>query len=234
MFREILAALGQSGRGEEAMRQSMFSTVNPTFNTGIVFRTAPTAYDATRGFCYMYNGDASRWALLDRLFLRMTRANTGATSWHICFTKDKGNLYLSGGTDVAGAAVGTGIVNVGATTVGATGPTLPTTVIRPSIISKMYVGDITLSAATAASRMLYRKQVRSVIFAANDSLDITFGGDISGSHGTTTSGAEKSLGFPPIWIAPGEGLLMSELAPGPQSQDPSPELAISWIERPAP
>ena len=234
MFGPILAALGQSGRGEEAMRQSMFSYINPTFNTGITTKTAPTAYDATHGFCYMYNGDASRWALLDRLFLRMTQANTGATSWHICFTKDKGNLYSSGGTDVIAAAVGAGIVNIGATTVGTTGPTLPTSIIRPSIISKMYVGDITLNAATASSRLLYRKQVRSVIFAANDSLDITFGEGTSGSHGTTTAGAEKSLSFPPVWIAPGEGLLISELAPGPQSQNPAPEIAISWLERPAP
>ena len=98
----------------------------------------------------------------------------------------------------------------------------------------MYVGDITLNAATASSRLLYRKQVRSVIFAANDSLDITFGEGTSGSHGTTTAGAEKSLSFPPVWIAPGEGLLISELAPGPQSQNPAPEIAISWLERPAP
>lgn len=222
MFGPILASLGQSGRGEEAMRLSMFSGLNPTLGTGIVCTPTPTAYDVTLPLMSFYNSDTTnqrQWILLDQIYMRATQANTSSTSYHLCFVKRKGQT-ASGGTLFTSTSVG--------------GPATALITAQRTSIAIVRCGALTGTAADATTdRIIWREQVRDVIFAADDTLHITFGEGQMGTHGTTTSGTSKAVRMPPMWVGPGETLQINDISPS-QGDDAAWEFSALWLERPAP
>ena len=218
MFGPLMAA---EGRQEEKFRSSMFSVVNATFGTGIASTDAPTTYDVTTPIMTIYNKDvAGQWALLDQLFLRVTAVNTSATSFHLQFVKRDGDTYASGGTELTPVNIG-GI----ATTLAAS---------QRATTLTIWFGVLVADAAVAANdRIVWRQQVRDVIFAADDTIEVLFGEGQSGTHGATTSATSKMVRVPPMWVGPGETLQIHVIAPS-QSADPAFEVAMAWAERPAP
>lgn len=220
MFGPLMAA---QGRAEEKFRSSYFSVVNATFGTGIASTDAPTTYNVTTPILHIYNGDTTnltQWILLDQLFLRVTAVNTSATSFHLQFVKRNGNTYSSGGTALTA-------VNVGgnATTAAAS---------QRASIATVYFGVLVADAADATyDRIVWRQQVRDVIFAADDTVEVLFGEGQTGTHGATTSATSKMVRVPPMWVGPGESLQMHAIAPS-QAADPAFEIALGWVERPAP
>lgn len=222
MWQSLVTALGGASRHpEEVALKSYFSSINPTFGTGVASLDGATAYDATKGLIYLYNGDTTGKVrvMLDYIYLRATAVNTSATSFHFAFTKDRGNRYSSGGAAMT-------IVNM-------LDSTLANVTKLTSKVTIAYFGDVVLTTATAGSVQSWREQVRDVIFAADDTLHMTFGEGQMGTHGATTSGTSKAVRLPPMIINPGESLLISELAPS-QAADPAFEYAIGWVELPKP
>lgn len=217
------------GRGypaSEDYRESMFSTMNPTFGTGIASVDAATAYDVTTPLLLIYNSDTDNqrvWIMPHELFLRCTAINTASTSYHLQFVKRSGNTYTSGGSVLSTTP---GIKNMGASSYAQA-----LTAQRASM-ALVYFGAITAAAAAAATdKVIYRKQVRDVIFAADDTVELMFGEGITGTHGATTSATSKVVACPPIWIGPGESLQVHDISPS-QSADPAWEPTLVWIEHP--
>lgn len=219
MFGPLMAA---EGRQEEKFRSSVFSALNATFGTGLASTDAPTAYDVTTPLIHIYNGDTTlkQWILLDHLFLRVTAVNTAATSFHLQFTKRNGNTYSSGGTALTP-------VNLG-------GNATSLITAQRASIATIYFGVLVATAAAATyDRIVWRQQVRDVIFAVDDTVEVLFGEGQTGTHGTTTDATSKTVRVPPMWVGPLESLQIHAIAPS-QSADPAFEPSLAWIERPAP
>jgi hypothetical protein len=215
-------AAAYGSRFEEFSRNSMFSVVNATFGTGIASTDAPTTYAVTTPLMHFYNSNATytRWMMLDQLFLRVTAVNTSATSFHLQFVKRSGNTYTSGGTELSP-------VNIGATAVTAAATQ------NALSVATVYFGVLVASAAAATTdRIVWRQQVRDVIFAADDTVELLFGEGQTGTHGATTSATSKMVRIPPMWIAPGESLQIHAIAPS-QAADPAFEVSCSWMEGPS-
>lgn len=221
MFQSLMAS---EGRAEEKYRESMFGIVNPTFGTGIATTDAATAYDVTTPALLIFNNDTNdrQTILLDQCELRVTAVNTSATSFHLGFTKRSGNTYTSGGTDFTSS-----IVNMG-------GNAENLITAQRASIAKVYFGVLVAAAAAATTdRIIWRQQVRDVIFAADDTLSLLWGEGITGTHGATTSATSKNVRLPPMWVQPGESLQIHFISPS-QGADPAFEIALNWIERPGP
>lgn len=220
MFGPLMAA---EGSPEEKFRDSYFSALNATFGTGIASTDAPTTYDVTAPILHVYNGDVEalkQWILLDHLFLRVTAINTSATSFHLQFVKRNGNTYTSGGTKLTP-------VNVG-------GNATSLITAQRASVATVYFGVLVAAAAAATyDRIVWRQQVRDVVFAADDTVEVLFGEGQTGTHGATTSATSKIVRVPPMWVGPGESIQMHAIAPS-QAADPAFEVSLGWVERPAP
>lgn len=219
MFASLMSA---EGRAEEKYRESMFSVVNATFGTGIASLANPTAYDVTKCLMSFYNSAAAgsgRIILLDQISLRATQANTSGTSYHFQFVKRSGNT-TSGGSALTPVNMGGNAVTL-------------ITALRATIATVLFGALTGTAAAATTDRIIWREQVRDVVFAADDTVHLLFGEGVTGTHGATTSGTSKSVRLPPMWVQPGETLQIHELSPS-SSDDPAFEVSACWFERPTP
>lgn len=219
MFGSIMAA---PDKQESPLALAMFSVVNATFGTGIASLATPTAYDVTKCLMSFYNGDTTnnrQRIVLDQISLRATQVNTSGTSYHLQFVRRTGET-ASGGTALTPVQM-----NEKATTLAAN---------RRATIATVRFGALTGTAAAATTDwIIWRDQVRDVIFAADDTLHLFFGEGTHGTHGATTSGTCKVVRIPPIIVWPGETLQIHELSPS-STDDPAFEVSACWFERPAP
>ena len=216
-------AMAFNGRSEEKFRNSMFSAVNATLGTGIATLATATAYDVTKPDLTLYNSSVNQWALLDRMFLRALAVNTASTSFHAQFVVRQGNSLTSGGTTLPVVNMGGNAENL-------------ITAQRATVITASF-GVLTAAAAAATfDRIIWREQIRDVIFTVDDTFHLTFGeGSTTGFHQIVagTLAAKSSHALPPMWIGPGSTMQVHFISPS-QSDDPLFEIACDWIEAPAP
>lgn len=217
MFASLMSA---ERRPEEKFRNSMFSVLNPTFGTGIVSKSAPTSYVVTAALMTFYNKSTGQWLLLDQISLRAMAVNTSGTSYHFQFVKRSGDTYASGGSELTPVNMGGNAVTAAAS--------------QRATAATVHFGALTCDAAVSATdRIIWREQVRDVIFAADDTIHMIFGEGTTGTHGATTSGTCKVVRMPAMWVGPGETLQIHEISPS-SSDDAEFEVSACWMERPAP
>ena len=220
MFAPMMAF---NGRSEEKFRNSTFSAVNATLGTGIATLATATAYDVTKPDLTLYNSSATQWVMLDRMYLRALAVNTASTSFHAQFVVRQGNSLTSGGTTLPVVNIGGNAANL-------------ITAQRPTVITATF-GVLTAAAAAATfDRIVWREQIRDVIFTVDDTFHLVFGEGVTTGFAQIVAGtlAAKSVhALPPMWIGPGSTMQVHFISPS-QSDDPLFEISANWIEAPAP
>lgn len=195
--------------------------------TGIATAAAPTAFSATNPFLLIYNpsrpsDDFAQRIYLDYFTLLATAAGTGATSVQFAITRDNGNRYTSGGSELT-----LNITN--------TGPT------SAASIAKVYAGNLTASAATASAKTLIGNRVFKIGVAPIPVIGDTYTGRFgsaslgenltySNATATLTLSMITAQNMPPIVLGSDESLLIHMWFPG-QSAASSFAPELGWWER---
>lgn len=195
--------------------------------TGIATAAAPVAFSATNPFLVIFNGanpsdDFAPRLYLDYAMLMVTAAGTAGTSVQIAITKDLGNRYTSGGTDLTLA-----IANTGPTSSGS--------------LTRVYAGNITASAASSnAKTVVGNRTLKNMTAPAptiGDQYTLRSGAAdmaenlIYSNAGTTlTQVLNMTQSVPPIIIGPNESLLI-HLWIVTQSAASSYAPELGWWER---
>lgn len=195
--------------------------------TGIATSATPTAFSATNPFILIYNGanpsdDFAPRLYIDYAMLAVTAAGTAGTSVQVAVTKDLGNRYTSGGTDLTSA-----ISNVGPTSMGS--------------LTRIYAGNITASAASGNAKTIIGNRFLKVMTAPaptiGDEYTLRFGaanivevGQYLNNATTLTSQVNITKNLPPVVIGANESLLIHLWLPA-QSAASSYVPEIGWWER---
>jgi hypothetical protein len=192
---------------------SRYVAVNPTPGTGILGHAAPTTFDETKPFLYIYNG-GSRTVYLSTVRLTDTVVSVGGTRIQFTQTLDSGNKFSSGGTALVKAAT-----NAASTmTSGAT----------------ITAGAVLVSAATANRRLLGNKVIKGAnIDVVWDQIELVFGttgGSTGGMLTPTTVAQWYSQPCAAVAISPGWGWGLYQWAAS-QSTGPTYEVEVDFIER---
>lgn len=206
--------------------EGSYFTVNNN-QTGLATSATPTAFSATNPFLLIYNGanpsdDFAARIYFDYLLLAVTAAGTAGTSVQMAITKDRGNRYTSGGTDLTANIAPTGPSSIGT-------------------LTRVYAGNITASAATANAKTVVGNRFLKVMTApaptVGDQYTIRSGAaniveSIFYSNATTTLTAtvNTTQNVPPIVLGPDESLLVHLWLPA-QSAASSYAPEFSWWER---
>lgn len=189
--------------------------------TGLATAAAPTAFSATNPFLIIYNAsnpsdDFAKRLYLDYIMLMSTAAGTAATSVQFVITRDTGNRFTSGGTDLT-----PNIVNLG-----------PTSTASPT---RVYAGNLTAAAASSVVKTLVgNRTMKSATAPAPTALDqytircgSTSSPDLLSLGGTQTM---STCNIPPIVLGPNESLLLHLFLPA-QSAASSFAPEVGWWER---
>lgn len=194
---------------------SYFVTNNA--QTGIANAAAPTSFSATNPFILIYNNgtpsdDFAPRFYIDYAMLLATAAGTGGTSVQFAITKDRGNRYTSGGTDLTA-----NISNVGPTSMAS--------------LARVFAGNITASAASASARTIIGNRFfKGAIPVAGDQYSVRFGpAGVSDIISISTILA-NTQNLPPIVLGPDESLLIHLWLPA-QSAASSYAPELGWWER---
>lgn len=204
---------------------SYFTTNNA--QTGLATAAAPTAFSATNPFLVIYNGsnpsdDFAQRIYLDYMMLMCTAAGTAGTSVQIAITKDRGNRYTSGGTDLTAAITPTGPTSIASTT-------------------RIWGGNITASAASTNVKTLVGNRTLKVMTApaptVGDQYTLRSGAgnmaeniNYSNNGTTVTQISQITQSIPPMVVGPDESLLV-HLWIVTQSAASSYAPEIGWWER---
>lgn len=195
--------------------------------SGLATAAAPTAFSATNPFLVIYNpsrpsDDFAQRIYLDYLALLATAAGTGATNVQFAITRDNGNRYVSGGTELT-----LNITNTGPTSAAA--------------VAKIYAGNITASAASASAKTLIGNRVFKTgvapIPTIGDEYIARFGSASLGENlvysnaaATLTQSMVSAKNLPPIVLGSDESLLFHLWFTG-QSAASSFAPELGWWER---
>jgi hypothetical protein len=187
--------------------------VNPTAGTGILGHAAPTTFDETKPFLYIYNG-GTRTIYPVTVRLVDTVVSVGGTRIQFAQTLDSGNKYSSGGTALTKASTN------GASTQTSAGT--------------LTAGAVVVTAATANRRLLGNNVVKGAnIDVVWDQIEIVFGttgGSTGGMLTPTTVAQWYSVPCAPVAISPGWGWGLYQWAAS-QSTGPTYEVIVDYIER---
>lgn len=204
---------------------SYFTTNNA--QTGIATAAAPTAFSATNPFLVIYNASnpSDDFALrfyLDYLMLMVTAAGTAGTSVQCAITRDRGNRYTSGGTEITA-------------NIAATGPT------STASLARIWAGNITASAASTNVKTLVGNRTLKTMTAPaptiGDQYTLRSGAPsmaenlLYSNAGTTLVNVlQNTQSIPPIIVGPDESLLF-HLWIVTQSAASSYAPELGWWER---
>lgn len=196
-----------------AVEGSRFVSINPTAGTGILGHAAPTTFDETKAYLYVYNSGTKN-VILVNLRLIDTAVSVGGTRIQFNQTLDVGNKFVSGGT-----ALTTNNTNGGVTT----GTSATTT-----------AGAVILGTATAQRRLLGNQVVKGAnIDVVWDQIEFVFG-STGGSQGgvvtPTTTAQWFTVQCPAVSIPPGWGWALYQWAAS-QSTGPTYEVILDTIQR---
>lgn len=192
---------------------SRFVAVNPTAGTGILGHPAPTTFDETKAFLYVYNGGGKTIYPVSLRFVD-TAVSVGGTRMQFAQTLDVGNKYTSGGT-----ALSIGNTNMGS--LNASGATIT-------------AGAVVVAAATSKRRLLGNQVIKGAnIDVVWDQFEFVFG-STGGSQGglltPTTVAQWFTVPQPAIAIAPGTSWAVYQWQAS-QSTGPTFEVLFDYIER---
>lgn len=185
--------------------------------TGIANAAAPTAFSATNPFLLIFNGsnpsdDFASRLYLDYFTLLATAAGTGGTSVQFAITKDLGNRYTSGGTDLT-----PGIANIGPTSIGS--------------LTRAYAGNITAAAATGnVKTIIGNRWFKGAIPVIGDEYTARFGAPSTPDMISISTILTNVKNLPPVVIGPNESLLIHLWLPA-QSAASSYAPEFGWWER---
>ncbi len=194
---------------------SYFTAISGTSGTGLLGHAAPTTFDQTKAFIYLYNG-GSKTIYPQFVTLTETAASVGGTTGGLRIVPviDYGNRYVSGGTALT-------VVNNNSASSNTTGAAV------------IYGGAALLAAGTANSRNLgdivFRQTLIDII---GDKFTIVFGatsatGNVASVVATL---AEFSTVTVPIAIGPNASLGL-HIWRASMSTGPTLEIQMGWIER---
>ena len=189
-----------------AQQGQYFVAVSPTPGTGIAGHAAPTTFDEEKPILMLYN-DGNAPIYPQYLHLHCTAASTGGSRVQFTMTMDKGNRRTVGGT-----ALTVNNTNAVATAI-------------PGAV--VYFGAVTASAATTYRRLLGNIVYRGTIDVVEDDYIMIWGAPnaMSGSTSRVATVAEASRILPPVCLAPGYGLYLTQWAAS-QSGAPSFEVIL--------
>lgn len=196
-----------------AVEGSRFVAVNPTPATGLLGHAAPTTFDETKAFLYIYNaGPRTVYPISVRLV--DTVVSIGGTRIQFTQTIDVGNKFSSGGT----------ALTISNTNMGASGGSLST----------ITAGAVVLAAATSKRRLLGNQIIKGAnIDVIYDQIEFLFG-STGGSQGglitPTTTATWFTVPCAAVAIAPNSGWALYQWQTG-QSTGPTYEVTVDYIER---
>lgn len=202
----------------------VFVATNPTPGTAIAYANK-TAYSATaNGLFSLYNGNATGGPniYLDRLKLIQTAAApaNGLYSRFEIFTE-------TGNVAITGAALAVTPVNV------LNGPGAGSSLATVTFFS---AGAGTVAAAAGTRRQVYVGSFASGVNVRYDSWTFAFGSDdIAGGTAPITAAratapADLIIGCPPIVVAPGSSVFMNLWGTAPDTNVPSYEFDLTYLE----
>lgn len=190
--------------------QRKYYVATSTFQTGIAINADPTAIAATEGCLSIYNsasptGDTNKNVIVMPLYIKMVAtAPTDGTDFSLKLSTDIIERYSTGGTQL---------------TVNSTFVHSDTEWARPTAVSEVYFGDLTLAAASS-EKEVGEVQIRPASSAAGvvigDEYLITFGNYIPTSWTTITAAVAKSMSkvVSPVSINTGASLIMQPFSTG--------------------
>lgn len=192
-----------------------FTAISPTSGTGLLGHAAPTTFDETKAFIYLYNA-GTKTIYPQSLILTETAASVGGTTGGLRIVPviDFGNRYLSGGSALT-------VSNNNSASSNATGAT------------PLFGGAALLSANTASHRVfgdiVFRQTLIDII---GDKFTIVFGatsatGNVASLVATL---AEFSTVTVPLAIGPGASLGL-HIWRASMSTGPTLEIQLDWVER---
>lgn len=196
-----------------AAEGSRFVAVNPTAGTGILGHAAPTTFDETKPFLFVYNaGPKTLYPVSVRLV--ETVISVGGTRVQFNQTLDVGNLYSSGGTALTIANT-----NMGASA--GSGATIT-------------AGAVLRGAASSQRRLLGNQVVKGAnIDVVWDQVEFVFGTTGSSQGGLitpTTTATWFSVPCPPVAIPAGMCWSLYQWQAA-QSTGPTYEVIFDFIVR---
>lgn len=196
-----------------AAEASRFVAVNPTAGTGILGHAAPTTFDETKPFLFVYNaGPKTVYPVTLRLV--ETVISVGDTRVQFNQTLDVGNLFSSGGTALT-------IANTNMGSTAGSGATIT-------------AGAVVRGAATSRRRLLGNQVIKGAnIDVVWDQIEFLFGstgGSTGGLLTPTTTATWFSLPTPPVAITPGMCWSVYQWAAS-QATGPTYEVIFDYIER---
>lgn len=196
-----------------AAEGSRFVAVNPTAGTGILGHAAPTTFDETKPFLFIYNaGPKTVYPVTVRLI--DTVVSVGGTRIQFNQTLDVGNLYSSGGTALVAASTNPGS--------------------SQGTRAILTAGAVLKSAATSSRRLLGNQIIKGAnIDVVWDQIEFVFGttGSSQGGLLTPTTVAQwYSVPCAPVAITPGMCWSLYQWAAS-QSTGPTYEVIVDYIER---
>lgn len=191
-----------------------FVANNPTPGTGIAGHAAPTTYDQTKPFFYLFNPASNpKTVYPQRLRFLVTVISTGGTGSKFTFSRDVGDLYSSGGTELTRASCHAAT--------------------QPSGVTRLLAGDVVATAAVASKLIANCTPRGAVIETVWDEYQFVFGGvDGSVTCASNTGAAAQissSFGLPPVAIPPGYCLKVVQWKAS-QSAGPTMEVFVDWLE----
>lgn len=191
---------------------SYFMAISPTPGTGLLGHAAPTTFDETKPYLYVYNGSQSR-LYPQFLGLHDSAASTGGARVQFTVALDTGNRYSSGGTAL----------------------TINNTNMDSAVNSSgvaAYAGAVVATAATATRRVVDHIIFRGTIDIVEDIYTIVWGTpDGAGQAGSRAATVEDLARVgPPLVVGPGQSLLVHQWA-GAQSAGPTFQVRFGFVLR---
>lgn len=194
---------GGQGMNSYPARQSYTAC---SAEAGIASKDAPTTFSATAACVNIYNTASAaadnRVIVPRKLELLVRAANTLATDFRLHFFMDKGRRWASAGTLLTANSISGSEDSRHA---------------HAAAKAEVYIGELTLSAATADERPIWRSWIQNEIFIVEDKITVVFGSD---TEDLQAPDPEMTVAHvPPMFIGPNYNLSIHEVAAA-QSADP--------------
>lgn len=190
-----------------------FTGITPTPGTGVIGHAAPTTFDQTKAYIYLFNNSSTVSLYPQFLQLHNTAVSVGDTRVQFTLVLDSTNRFASGGSNLT--------VN---------NTNMPSAIATQATTAK--IGAVVLATNTAASRTIGNIVFRGTIDVVEDVYEIVFagvgGGSTTGSRVATVGDFSRT--FAPICVGPQQGLAIHQWATG-QSTGPTYEAIMGWVER---
>lgn len=216
-YREIMVLPTHVLKHPLADEGSYFVTNNA--QTGLATAAAPVAFSATNPFLIIYNkstpsDDFNLRIYLDYAMLLATAAGTAAANVQIAVTLDRGNRYVSGGTEITASNVVTGPSNASG-----------------GSIARVYAGNLTASAASSSARTVVgNRYLKGAIPVIGDEYTMRFGSASCPESITISTIMKAVVNLPPVIVGPDESALI-HLWFTSQSAASSYAPELGWWER---